>query len=238
MTILVAGASGATGRRLVEQLLARGQDVRALVRHASRLPEALRAHPRLEVVEGAVLDFDAARLAALVEACSGVASCLGHAPSLRGIFGPPWRLVSDSVRRLCDAIDARGPEQPVRFVLMGSAGVSNRDLVEPVSAGQRVAIALLRGLVPPHADNEAAADVLRRLSGPAFEWAVVRPDSLFDSDEVGVYDARPSPTRSALFDPGRTRRLQVAHFMAGLLTDDALWAQWRGAMPVIYDRPR
>jgi uncharacterized protein YbjT (DUF2867 family) len=38
MTILVVGATGATGRLLVEQLLARGQDVKMIVRSPDKLP--------------------------------------------------------------------------------------------------------------------------------------------------------------------------------------------------------
>jgi len=50
MKALVVGASGATGRRLVEQLLDRRVHVRAVVRRAQRLPEALRGREKLEVI--------------------------------------------------------------------------------------------------------------------------------------------------------------------------------------------
>jgi len=42
-------------------------------------------------------------------------------------------------------------------------------------------------------------------------------------------------TRSALFASGVTSRINVAHFMANLITDDHLWQQWKGRMPVIYN---
>jgi hypothetical protein len=41
---------------------------------------------------------------------------------------------------------------------------------------------------------------------------------------------------SALFDPGKSSRINVGHFMAGLMTDDALWHKWKGQMPVIYNK--
>jgi uncharacterized protein YbjT (DUF2867 family) len=44
MTTLVVGASGATGRLLVEQLLKRGESVKIIVRTGSQLPEALKDH--------------------------------------------------------------------------------------------------------------------------------------------------------------------------------------------------
>ena len=38
MTVLVVGATGMTGRALVEQLLSKGHTVRAIVRSPSKLP--------------------------------------------------------------------------------------------------------------------------------------------------------------------------------------------------------
>lgn len=236
---LVAGATGATGRLAVGELLARGWRVRAVVRDAGRLPDGLRQHPLLTVVAGTVLDLDQGALAAQLRDCAAVVSCLGHTMSLRGVFGPPRRLVTGSVRRLCAAIASNPPATPVRLVLMGSAGVRNRDLAERGSAGEAVALALLRTLVPPHADNEQAAEFLRTEIGPrhgSIAWAVVRPDTLTDADAAGGWTVHPSPVRSALFDPGRTSRTAVARFIAELVDVRATWEQWAGRMPVVYDR--
>lgn len=238
-TILIVGASGATGRLLVAELLARGHSVRAIVRSRTGVPAELHGHPQLTVIEGSLLDFGDEALRAAVEGCDAVASCLGHTPSFRGIFGAPRRLVTEAVARLCRAIEASRPERPVRFVLMCSAGVRNRDLDERVSPAQRFVVFLLRLLVPPHADNEQAADYLRARVGREdrwIEWAVIRPDSLQQAERVSPYELHPSPTRSAIFDPGQTSRINVAEFMARLATDDALWRQWRFRMPVIYNR--
>lgn len=238
-THLVVGATGATGRLLVRRLLEREQHVRVIVRAAERLPDDLRDHPRLDVTEASLLELDEAALARHVDDVDGVASCLGHTLSVGGLFGPPWRLVADAVRRLTAAVRVVGPEQPVRFVLMNTTGVRDRALAERTSAAQRVVVGLLHVLLPPHADNEAAAARLRRdiaPDDPHLQWAAVRPDGLHDVEHVTPYDVHPSPTRSAIFDAGRTSRLNVADFMAALLTDDELWARWKGRMPVIYDR--
>jgi hypothetical protein len=64
--------------------------------------------------------------------------------------------------------------------------------------------------------------------------AAVRPDTLINEDEVTEYEVHPSPTRSAIFDAGKTSRINVGHFMAELITDDELWNRWKGQMPVIY----
>jgi nucleoside-diphosphate-sugar epimerase len=173
MTILVVRATGATGRLLVQALLDRDQPVRAVVRSPEKLPPALRDHRQLTIVHATLLDLGDEELMRLVGDCHAVASCLGHSLSLQGIYGSPQRLVTDATRRLCEAIRAARPQRPVRFVLMNTAGVRNRGLAEPVSFGQRCVIGLIRLLLPPHADNENAAEYLRTQVGRndgALEW--------------------------------------------------------------------
>jgi hypothetical protein len=239
MTTLVVGASGATGRLLVEQLLNRGQAVRIIVRVGNTLPETIKNHDNVSVIQASVLDLDGAEMAGHVKGCDAVASCLGHNMSFKGIYGRPRRLVTDATRRLCSAIKANKPEMPVRFVLMNTTGNSNRDLSEKISIGQKCVIWLLRLLLPSHVDTENAADFLRTEIGQddrEIEWAAVRPDNLIDESEVTGYDLHPSPIRSAIFDAGTTSRINVGHFMADLMTDRDIWNKWKGQMPVIYNR--
>lgn len=236
--VLVVGASGATGRLLVQQLLERGLHVRVIVRDAARLPDDLQKHERLTTMEASLLDLEDDELARAVAGCQAVASCLGHSMTWKGIYGPPRRLVADAMRRLANAVRASQPASPTRFVLMNSAGNRNRDLREPLSFGHQVVIGLVRLLVPPHADNEQAADYLRTGIGQrdgAIRWCVVRPDTLLDDPTVTPYALHTSPTRSALFDAGSTSRGNVAHFMAELVTRDEVWECWQGQMPVIYN---
>lgn len=238
MTTLVVGASGATGRQLVEQLLDRGQQVRAIVRSPERLPEILRNHDNLSLIQASVLDLGDTEMAQHVKGCDAVASCLGHNLTFRGVYGQPRKLVTDATRRLCIAIKANKAEAPVRFLLMNTTGNSNRDLTESISFGQKCVIGLIRLLLPPHRDNEQAADYLRVEIGQQdelIEWAVVRPDTLVNEDKVTGYDAHPSPTRSAIFDAGTSSRVNVGHFMAEMITDADLWKRWQGRMPVIYN---
>lgn len=239
MTILVVGATGATGRLLVEQLLNRGQNVKVIVRFPDKLPAILKNHDNIIVIHANVLDLSEADMARHVNGCDAVASCLGHNLSWKGTYGYPRRLVTDATRRLCNAIKARKAEEPTKFVLMNTAGNSNRDLHEPISFGQMCSIGLIRLLLPPHVDNEKAADYLRTSIGQddeAIHWAVVRPDILINENQVTEYEMHPSPNRSAIFNPGSTSRINVAHFMADLITDDDTWNRWKGQMPVIYNK--
>lgn len=239
MTVLVVGASGATGRLLLEQLLQRGQNVRAIVRSPDKLPDSVRSNPALSIIQGSLLDLTDDDLIRHVSGCSAIASCLGHNLSVRGIFGPPHRLVTRAAIRLCKAVRATKPEHSVRYVLMNTAGNSNRDLQEPASFARRFALAIIRRVLPPQADNEQAADFLRTRIGrdnPIIEWAAVRPDTLINADQVSEYEVYPSPTRSSLFNAGKTSRINVAHFMAELITNDTTWNTWKGQMPVIYNK--
>ena len=239
MKVFVAGATGATGRLLVQKLLDGGYKVVAVVRSKEKLSEALVSHHNVHLIEGSLLDFSDEKLAELVEGCEAIASCLGHNMSFKGMFGRPWRLVTNAVSRLCDAVKANKPEGVTKFVLMNSSGVKNPDLKEKISIPQHIVIWLLRLLVPPHADNEKAAAYLRKGIGQndqQIEWVIVRPDGLINEEVISVYEIHPSPTRSAIFNSGKTRRINVAHFMHELISKDGDWEQWKGGSPVIYDK--
>ena len=238
MKILVVGASGATGRLLVTQLLAGGNSVIAVVRPDSVISEETTRHEKLTLVRLNLLDLDDEARSQMVDGCDAIASCLGHNLNLKGIYGQPRKLVTDSVQSLCRAARNKDPNPTIKVVLMTSAGVGNRGIGEQVSFSEACFISLLRVLVPPHADNEQAAEFLRTAVGPSdksIEWVVVRPDTLIDENLITDYQLHGSPTRSAIFNPGTTSRINVAHFMAKLITNDEAWANWKGKMPVVYN---
>jgi nucleoside-diphosphate-sugar epimerase len=239
MTTLVVGASGATGRLLVEQLLERGQKVKAVVRSTGSLPEKIANHENLLLINASILELSDIEMEQHVKGCDAVASCLGHNLTFKGMFGSPRRLVTDAARRLCNAVKASDSKKTIKFFLMNTTGNRNRDLNEEVSRGHKCVIWLLRVLLPAHVDNEEAADYLRTQIGQndeVIEWAAVRPDGLIDCAYVTAYDLHSSPTRDAIFDAGKTSRINVGHFMAELITDNNKWTEWKGKMPVIYNQ--
>jgi nucleoside-diphosphate-sugar epimerase len=239
MKVFIAGSTGATGKKLTAQLLDRGHQIVTVVRSTSSLPEDIRNHNNISVTEASLLDLNDAKLMNLVAGSNAVASCLGHNLTLKGMYGPPRRLVVDATRRLCDAVKANQPHGPIKFVLMNTTGNRNRDLNEKYSFGEKLVTGLLRVLLPPQADNLQAADFLRTQIGhtdAAIEWVAVRPDNLIDEEQVTEYTVYPSPIRSPIFDPGQTSRINVSHFMAELISDAATWEKWKGQMPVIYNK--
>lgn len=239
MTTLVVGASGATGKHLVEQLLNTKQKVKVIVRSSEKLPESWKNNDQLTIIQARVSKLSEDEMVEYLQDCDAVASCLGHNMSLKGIYGKPRKLVTDAVKLLCNAIKKNEPDKPMKFVLMNTTGNSNRDLNESISTGQKFVIGLLRLLLPPHVDNEKAADYLRTEIGQKnnfIEWVAVRPDGLINEDEVTEYEVYPSPTRSAIFDAGKISRINVGHFMAELITENDIWNRWKGQMPVIYNK--
>jgi len=239
MKTLVVGATGATGRLLVKELLERGLQVKIIVRSPDKLSSTIRNHNNLSMTHASLLDLDDDTLTQHVNGCDAIASCLGHNVSLHGIYGPPRKLVTEATRRLCQAVRANNPDQFVKFILMNSAGNTNRNLGEEISFAHRGLLWLIRLLLPPHVDNEQAADYFRVEVGqndPIIKWVVIRPDSLIDENEVSGYEAYASPIRSALLDPGTTSRINVAHFMVDMVTNQNVWSEWQGQMPVIYNQ--
>lgn len=239
MTVLVAGATGATGRLLTQQLLEQEHEVKVIVRSSEKLAELEKTHPGLTQIKGTALDMSETELATHLKDCDAVCSCLGHNLTWKGMYGKPRKLVADTVEKLCKAIISNNPEQPAQFVLMNTNGNTNRDLQENYSFKDRLVISLVRVLIPAHSDNEDAADYLRVQIGQdhsRIEWVVVRPDNLIDEPEVSEYELHASPVRGVIFDSGQTSRVNVANGMAKLITDKGLWEQWKGQMPVIFNK--
>lgn len=239
MTVLVVGASGATGTHLVEHLLKNKHQVKVIVRSPEKLPKSWRINTDLQIITASILDLSDQEMRTIVKDCQAVASCLGHNLTFKGIYGQPRKLVTNATKHLCNAIQANKPKSPVKFVLMSTSGNRNRDLNESISFAQKCVIGLLRLLLPPHVDNEKVADYLRTQIGQnnaSVEWVAVRPDALINENEVSEYEIHPSPIRSAIFNAGKVSRINVGHFMATLTKDDKLWAKWEGQMPVIYSK--
>ncbi|EWH09557.1 hypothetical protein DS2_12018 [Catenovulum agarivorans DS-2] len=242
MTTLVVGASGATGRLVVEKLLADGEAVRIIVRSTEYLPNKLKTHPKLSITQASLLDLTDKELQSQVLGCRAIVCCLGHNMTLKGIYGQPRKLVTDAVARLCTAIercDKSNHDHTTKFILMSSSGVQNPQTNEKVPLSQKIAVKLIRCLVPPHKDNETAAEYLQSNypdHQDTIEWVAVRPDSLTNEIKASAYDVSPTPVRNVIFDAGASSRINVAYFIASLVNQADLWNHWKMRMPVIYNR--
>ncbi|OCR01413.1 epimerase [Oscillatoriales cyanobacterium USR001] len=116
MKAFVAGATGQTGRRIVEELVKRNIPVRALVRNLEKGKEIL--PPQVDLVTGDVLN--ATSLPDLIGDCTVVFCAAGVKPS----FDPtgPYKVDYEGTKNLVDAAKVKGIEH---FVLVSSLCVSN-----------------------------------------------------------------------------------------------------------------
>jgi len=238
MKTLVLGASGATGKHVVNELLKLDQKVKVLVRPASNYPKEWESDKNVKIIKGKISEIEVNEMLEIIQDCTKVASCLGHNLSFQGIYGKPKKLVTDAVDLIYKASKKRKTKEALKFVLMNTAGNSNRDLVEKISFAEKLLVGLLRILLPPHKDNEDASDFLRKDVGKNnadMQWIVVRPDSLINLNETTAYALFESPTSSAIFKPRKTSRINVGNLIARLFTEGSLWKKWKGRMPVVYN---
>jgi uncharacterized protein YbjT (DUF2867 family) len=235
LKVLLLGATGRTGGRVLAQLLERGVAVRVIVRSASKLPAGAAGSPNLEVVEASLLSLSEEDLQRHLGGCQAVISCLGHVLNFRGVFGPPRDLVTRTVARVCRGIEALRPAAPVKLVLMSSVSVHRPGGIDTIRGTREKAFLwLLRAVLPPAMDNQRAADFLHAEVGtvsPFVQWVAVRPDTLLDGDVTGY--ALHEGLKNSLFAPDQSNMANVAHFMCELATNPATWQTWAGKMPVI-----
>jgi putative NADH-flavin reductase len=188
--ILVLGAAGRTGRLVVEQALGHGHDVRAFVRTS----EPGFSHPRLEVVHGDVLDFEA--VDAAVAGVDAVISAVGSGG------GGEVRVYSEGIGNVIHAMTLHG----VRcLVVMTAAGVFARS-DKNISLGFRAMIATV--LKPVYDDMERLE---QRVAASDLDWTIVRPVGLSDAEQSGHY--RLSLDGSMLRKATRVSRADVAALM-------------------------
>lgn len=238
MKVLVLGATGATGRIVVKQLLNRNVSVKAVARKKSNVLNELSNNDLLEIVIGNISEFDLDKNLELINDCDAAVCCLGHNINFKGLFRKPRKLVSDSIKNICNAI-GRSKNDKVKLILMNTAAYMNRKLQENYSSKDRFVLSLFSLLLPPHKDNVESASYLSAVIGETnskIEWITVRPDTLINEEKVSEYEIVESPKRSPVFDAGKTSRINVAHFMVELLLNDDLSNLWKFRMPVIYNK--
>lgn len=236
MKALVLGASGATGKLVVQQFIQKKIKVSAVARESAIIPSQISDDKNIEIIRGNINDFEIAQIKDLVKDCDSVICCLGHNISFKGIFGPPHKLVFNTVVKIIEALQSLNMNQ--KFVLMSTTAYTNRKLGEVNTIGEKIVFSLLKALLPPHKDNMLAADhLVYKLSAKTnIDWVAIRPDSLFDEEKVSEYEIHNHKVRSPIFNPGKTSRINVSHFMVELITNDHLWQEWKHKTPVIYNK--
>jgi nucleoside-diphosphate-sugar epimerase len=238
LKVLVLGASGATGKLVVMQLIKRQINIRVVVREGAILSAEILDNPLVEIERGNITEFNDSEMISLLQDCNAVVSCLGHNITIRGIFGKPRNLVFDTIRNISEIVKEMA-DKKVKLILMSTTGYTNTITGEKNSLGERIILSILKLLLPPHRDNVKAANYLHEEIGKdneKIEWIAVRPDTLVNEDNNSAYEVYESPVRSPVFNAGTTSRINVSHFMADLLINERLWQEWQFKMPVVYNK--
>jgi len=157
--ILVVGATGGTGRQLVEQGLARGYAVTALARN----PAALQIdHPQLTVIQGDVLDYGSVETAMLGQ--QAVVCALGHKR-----FFYPTRILSAGTSNILRAMEA---QQVPRLICETSLGIGD-------SAGRMglyYTLFTIPVILPFYFWDKTRQE--RVIAASSVDWVIIRPGAL------------------------------------------------------------
>ena len=207
MKLLVLGATGATGLQIVQQALAQGHQVTALVRDPAKLKIS---HPALRVVQGSMPE-DAAALASALQGQDAVLSSLGLRNALRANS-----LQERSMQALVPAMLAAGMR---RLITVSANGVGDSHAASPLLP--RIMYRLLLGDI--FADKKAGEDVVRASS---LDWTFAYPTLLTNGPRTGKYRAG---ERLELSGMPKISRADVADFVLKQLQDRS----WSRKRPVI-----
>jgi putative NADH-flavin reductase len=166
--VVVFGASGAIGRRIVDEALRAGYRVRAFTRDAARVP------PRrgLEIVEGDAADAEA--VARAIAGTAAVVNALG--PTTNGRAE-----IERTVGAIRNILAGMESHRVRRLISLNGAAVTEPGERKPV--GARIAGAIVRlfaGNVVRAKQRE-----YEEIASSDVEWTIVRPPRVSDTPRVG-----------------------------------------------------
>ncbi|MGA7910072.1 MAG: NAD(P)-binding oxidoreductase [Candidatus Dormiibacterota bacterium] len=184
MNLVILGATGRTGQLVVEQALAAGHNVTALVRSPERL--AIR-NSKLRVVAGQATD--AGDVARALEGADAVISALGGSGSV----------ISDSTRAIGDAAHKTG----VKRVILLSSFLVERDRMGALS---RLITGVVRGSMLK--DKNDGEQLLRQSD---LDWTISYPSRLTDAPATGLVKVLPEGAKRRITE--RISRADVAGWL-------------------------
>jgi len=189
MNLTVLGAAGATGTQLVEQALAAGHHVTALVRSPGKLTIT---NPNLHVVQG-----DATDRAAVSRAMKGADAVI----STLGATGP---VIAEATRAIVAVAKQEGPQ---RIVMMSSFAVA-RDRLTP--ANKLLTRMAMGGQIRDKTTGEEAL----RASG--LDWTIVYATKLTNGPKT---ESKVIPETTKVGISHKISRAAAASFLLQAATD-------------------
>ena len=198
MNLLIIGATGGTGRELVEQALSQGHTVTAFVRNPAKVKIE---HERLTVVKGNILEYDSVENA--VKGKDAVLSALGHKRWL-----VKNTILSEGTKSIIQAMEKHGVK---RFVCETALGIGD----SRGKLGLYYTLFVIPFLLYFYFKDKELQERYIRESN--LDWTIVRPGQLTNGRKRGVY--RHGPQVGNRFFTVRVSRADVADFMLKQLTD-------------------
>lgn len=201
MKLVIFGATGLLGQRLVEQALAQGHHVTAFARNAALLPD----RPRLHAFEGNVLDPE--RVTAALNGQEAAIVALGgdrnNVRKASSVGSPSIR--TRGTKNIVAAMEETGVR---RLICVSAYGVGDSR-----KRGCLYSALVWSILKPVFLDTEQQEEIVRTSSA---DWTLVRPSQLTDTPATGKYRVG-LDLRLGL--SARVARADVADFMLQQLTD-------------------
>lgn len=197
MNVLIFGASGSTGQRLVSLALTRDLSVTAFVRRPGKLTVR---HERLRVVTGDVIDAEA--VADAIGGHDAVVSALGVGKPLKS---DP--VVVAGVQNIVDGMRASGVN---RLIYLSFIGVGD----SRAAAGPMLRFAArvpLRHEIADHVTKE------QLVSTSLLAWTIVRPPKMTNGRFTGAYRSGEDIVAQSFLPT--LSRADVADFMIRQLAD-------------------
>jgi len=168
--IALFGASGKTGQQFLDQALANGYAIKALVRNPDKISQKSNL---LELVKGDVLDFDTVNKT--IQDCDLVVSLFGH------VKGSPEWLQTNGTENIIKAMKHNGL---TKIISLSGGGLPFPEKDQPKFPDKM--IRFIMKLAVPKVLNDAIrhAEVLKK-SG--LDWVIVRGPRLTDGEKKGNY---------------------------------------------------
>ncbi|MFZ4214700.1 NAD(P)-dependent oxidoreductase [Pantoea endophytica] len=188
MKLAIFGASGATGRHLVNQALSSGHSVTALV----RTPDSLHVnHVGLKRIVGEL--YDSATVETVIRDSDAVISVLGARK------GKAQNICTDGISKIIPAMHNVGVKRLIALSAYGASETKNASLF----------IRFVRSIISEKMrDKDGMEDIVRASNT---DWTLIRPPMLTNGDACGKY-------RSGIaLRPGITARISRADLASFIL---------------------
>jgi len=194
--LIVFGATGGTGKQVLEQAIERGYSATAFV----RTPEKVEIkHPNLKVVQGDVLNYK--DVVNVIQGHLNVICCLGVSPLNKS------KLRTIGTQNIVKSMQEKKVK---RFICQASLGYGETKNLQPWHYKYILTPLLLKHTFNDHISQEIIVEK------SDLDWTIVRPGNLTNGKRTEEYLHGFPPSFNVRF---KISRADVAHFMLNQIED-------------------